>query len=168
MEKKQILTADMADMKLRRMAYEILENNPGAGTITLAGINGNGVIVARQVADILASIGSVQVESIEVRMDKRNPGDASLSRTISLEGRVVILVDDVTNSGRVLAYALKPFLNGYPVTIQSLVLVERSHKTFPIHPDFVGLTLSTTLHEHISVEVDGDRISGAWVEESGQ
>ena len=168
MEKKQILTAEMADMKLRRMAYEILENNPGVDAITLAGIHGNGLIVARQVADILSSIGSIAVEFIEVLMDKRDPGDASLSRAVSLEGRVVILVDDVTNSGRVLTYALKPFLNGYPRTIQSLVLVERSHKTFPIHPDFVGLTLSTTLHEHISVEVVGDRISGAWVEEYAQ
>jgi len=168
MEKKQILTAELADMKLRRMAYEILENNPGVNSLTLAGINGNGWIVASQMAGLLRSISGIQVELIEVLMDKRDPGKVSLSHPIGLEGRVVVLVDDVTNSGRVLAYALKPFLEGYPKTIQSLVLVERSHKTFPIHPDFVGLTLSTTLHEHISVEVDGDHISGAWVEEAGQ
>jgi pyrimidine operon attenuation protein / uracil phosphoribosyltransferase len=168
MEKKQILTAELAEMKLRRMAYEILENNPGGDSITLAGINGNGWVVARQLAAILGSISDVRLELVEVKMDKRNPGHVTLSQPLGLDGRVVVLIDDVTNSGRVLTYAIKPFLEGYPRTIQSLVLVERSHKTFPIHPDFVGLSLSTTLHEHISVDVDGERINGAWLEEGGQ
>jgi len=168
MEKKYILSSDLAEKKLRRMAYEILENNPGVLSITLAGIRENGLVVARQVADMLKSISSMQLEVIEVIMDKKNPKTVGLSVPISLEGRVIILVDDVTNSGRVLLYALKPFLEGYPQKIQTLVLVERSHKTYPIHPDYVGLSLSTTLNEHISVEVDGDRVTGAWLETRNQ
>jgi len=168
MEKKYILSAELAEMKLRRMAYEILENNPGVSTITLAAIHGNGLIVARQLEHLLKSIASVKVDFVEVNMDKHQPGTAQLAEKIELQGRTIILIDDVTNSGRVLSYALKPFLEGYPERIQSLVLVERSHKTFPIHPDYVGLSLSTTLHEHISVEVDHDRVTGAWLSESPQ
>jgi pyrimidine operon attenuation protein / uracil phosphoribosyltransferase len=168
MEKKYILSAELADMKLRRMAYEILENNPGVSAITLAAIHGNGLVVARQMERLLRSISSVSVEQVEVTMDKHFPGTAALSRPIDLEGRTIILIDDVTNSGRVLVYALKPFLEGYPGRIQSLVLIERSHKTFPIHPDYVGLSLSTTLHEHISVEVNEDRVTGAWLSENIQ
>ena len=145
MEKKYILSAELAEMKLRRMAYEILENNPGVSAITLAAIHGNGLIVARQLERLLRSISPVQVEFVEVTMDKHHPGTAQLAAPLDLEGRTIILIDDVTNSGRVLSYALKPFLEGYPEKIQSLVLVERSHKTFPIHPDYVGLSLSTTL-----------------------
>lgn len=165
MEKKYILSAELAEMKLRRMAYEILENNPGVSAITLAAIHGNGQVVARQMGELLKSISDVKVELVEVAMDKHHPGTAKLSAPLELAGKTIILIDDVTNSGRVLSYALKPFLEGYPERIQSLVLVERSHKTFPIHPDYVGLSLSTTQHEHISVEVDDDHVTGAWLSE---
>jgi pyrimidine operon attenuation protein/uracil phosphoribosyltransferase len=69
----------------------------------------------------------------------------------------------VANSGRTLLYALKPFLNFNPRKIETLVLVERSHKKFPVFSDFVGLSLSTTLQEHITVETDGNTITGAWL-----
>ncbi len=163
MEKKHILSAELAEMKLRRMAYEILENNPGVSEITLAAIHGNGQVVAKQMEKLLRSISSVKVGVVEVAMDKNHPGTAKLASPLELAGSTIILIDDVTNSGRVLSYALKPFLEGYPGRIQTLVLVERSHKTFPIHPDYVGLSLSTTMHEHISVEVDQDRVTGAWL-----
>jgi pyrimidine operon attenuation protein / uracil phosphoribosyltransferase len=78
--------------------------------------------------------------------------------------KVVILVDDVANSGKTLTYALKPFLEFHPKKIQTLVLVERSHKVFPVQPDYVGLSVGTTLQEHIYVEVDGDEVKGAWLE----
>ncbi len=88
----------------------------------------------------------------------------TLIRPVDFNDRVVILVDDVTNSGKTLMYALKPFLQQYPKKIQMLVMVERSHKKFPVQPDYVGLSLSSTLHEHIYVEVEGDRITGAYLE----
>ena len=75
-----------------------------------------------------------------------------------------MLVDDVANSGRTLLYDLKPFLQTYPKKIQTLVLVERSHKLFPVQTDFVGLSISTTIQEHIIVETNGDEIAGAWLQ----
>jgi pyrimidine operon attenuation protein/uracil phosphoribosyltransferase len=76
---------------------------------------------------------------------------------------VVIIVDDVSNSGKTLTYALKPILSFSPRKVQTLVMVERSHRKFPVHPDYVGLSLSTFLHEHIYVEVEGNQVTGAYV-----
>jgi pyrimidine operon attenuation protein/uracil phosphoribosyltransferase len=165
MEKKCILSAELAAMKLRRMAYEIMEHNPDASAITIAGIQGNGVYVAGQVADLLRSISTLKVETLIVLMDKTDPLKVRLSEPVSIDGKIIVLVDDVSNSGKVLLYALKPFLEGYPKKIQTLVLLERSHKTYPIHPDYVGLSLSTMLKENISVEIVNGQVDSAWLEE---
>jgi pyrimidine operon attenuation protein/uracil phosphoribosyltransferase len=79
-------------------------------------------------------------------------------------GKVVILIDDVANSGSTMLYALKPLLLSYPKKIQTLALVERTHKSFPIDVDYVGLSISTNLDEHINVEVESGEVGGAWIE----
>ena len=76
------------------------------------------------------------------------------------QGKMIIVVDDVANSGKTLLYAMKPFLNFHPRKIESLVLVGRTHKAFPVQPDYTGLFLSTTLQEHIYVEVGDGRAKG--------
>ena len=78
-------------------------------------------------------------------------------------GQVVIIVDDVVSSGKTLLYSVKPFLEFQPKKIQTLVLVERSYKSFPVRPDYVGLSISTTLLEHIFVEVKNDEVTGAYL-----
>jgi pyrimidine operon attenuation protein/uracil phosphoribosyltransferase len=77
---------------------------------------------------------------------------------------VIIIIDDVANSGRTVLYALKPFLDFYPKKIQTLVLVERRHNSFPVRPDYIGLSVATTLQEHIFVEVDSEKVLGAYLE----
>jgi pyrimidine operon attenuation protein/uracil phosphoribosyltransferase len=163
MEKKIILTSSAAAMKLRRMAYEILENNQGENHLILAGIKGSGLVVARQLQKVLAGISTVSTELIHIGFDKKRPSSIDLSNQMDFNDKVIIIIDDVTNSGKSLLYALKPFLAFYPKKIQTLVLVERSHKTYPIHPDFVGLSLATTLQEHIYVEVKENEITGAYI-----
>jgi pyrimidine operon attenuation protein/uracil phosphoribosyltransferase len=163
MEKKQILTGSHAAMKLRRMAYEILEENPGEKQIILAGIRNAGSVVAAQLQAMLSGISDMDVQVVSLLLDKRHPTGVEVSDPVDFNGKVVILVDDVTNSGRTLLYALKPFLSCHPKKIQTLVLVERSHKSFPIHPDFTGLRLSTTIHEQVVVEVDQGEITGAYL-----
>lgn len=163
MERKQILTGAHAAMKLRRLAYEILENNPGEQELLLAGIKGCGLVVARQLLSILSEISNVSVRLISIDINKDHPGAVELSESVVMDGKVVILIDDVANSGRTLLYALRPFLDCHPRKIQTLVLVERSHKAYPIHPDFVGLRLATTMQDHVRVEVDGDLITGAYI-----
>jgi pyrimidine operon attenuation protein/uracil phosphoribosyltransferase len=89
--------------------------------------------------------------------------ETSLDKEIDFDDRTIIVVDDVANSGRILLYALKHFLLYQPKSIQTLVLIERSHKLFPIQTDYVGLSIATTLQEHITVKTEGDKITGAWL-----
>ena len=146
------------------MALEIIEKNPGEKSFILAGIRGSGEVVARNVQKYLGDTNGIQTKFITISIDKRNPGEVELSETMDFNEKLIIVIDDVANSGRTLLYALKPFLSFHPKKIQTLVLVERSHNSFPIHSDYIGLSVATRPEEHIYVEVDGDRIIGAYLE----
>jgi pyrimidine operon attenuation protein / uracil phosphoribosyltransferase len=159
-----ILDAATASRKLQRMAYEIAEQNlEGNNELILAGIKGNGVVLAKIIAGYLKEIYKGPVRFIEIELDKRHPKDIRLSEALSFDDAVIILVDDVTNSGKTLLYALKPFLAFHPKKIQTLTLIERSHKVYPVKSDYVGVSLATTLQEHIFVEVEGERVTGAYL-----
>jgi pyrimidine operon attenuation protein / uracil phosphoribosyltransferase len=161
--KNYILDKAVAAKKLKRMAYEILENNINEEHIILAGIRDSGSVVARCIRKILSEISAVKTELITITLDKHLPKDVKLSEKPDFNGKVVIVIDDVANSGKTLLYALKPFLEYQPKKIQTLILVERSHKTFPVHPDYVGLSIATTLQEHIYVEVNDEEVLGAYL-----
>jgi pyrimidine operon attenuation protein / uracil phosphoribosyltransferase len=163
-DKKYILDEATTGRKLKRMAYEILENNIDEPELILAGIDENGVVIAHEIQKILADISQFKTKLINIALNKRNPGTITLSEQINLDDKVIIIVDDVANSGKTLLYALKPFLEFHPKKIQILVLVERTHKAFSIKPDYVGISLSTTIQEHIFVEVQQDKVIGAWME----
>ena len=163
-DKKYILSKEVVGKKLQRMAYEILENNIDEKEIILAGIRESGSVVAKVIQGMLAEISSIKTELITITLDKKEPTDVSLSRSIDLNGKVIILVDDVSNSGKTLLYALKPFIEFHPKKIQILVLVERTHTSFPVRPDYVGLSIATTLQEHIFVEVKGEVVIGAYLQ----
>ena len=163
-DKKYILSKEVVEKKLRRMAYEILENNIDEKEIILAGIRESGSVVAKVIQQMLGEISSVKTELITITLDKKEPTDVSLSRSFDFNGKVIILIDDVSNSGKTLLYALKPFIAFHPKKIQTLVLVERTHTSFPVRPDYVGLSIATTLQEHIFVEVKKDEISGAYLQ----
>jgi pyrimidine operon attenuation protein / uracil phosphoribosyltransferase len=163
LEKKYILNEAIAEQKMRRMALEIIENNHDEPELILAGIRESGSVVARNIQKMIAEISPVKTELISLSLDKRQPREIVLSKPIDFTNKVIIIIDDVANSGKTLLYALKPFLEYYPKKIQSLVLVERSHNSFPVHSDYAGLSLATTLQEHIYVEVEGDKIKGAYL-----
>jgi pyrimidine operon attenuation protein/uracil phosphoribosyltransferase len=162
-DKKYILSKEVVGKKLQRMAYEILENNIDEKEIILAGIRESGSVVAKVIQQMLGEISSIKTELITITLDKKEPTEVSLSRSIDLNGKVIILIDDVSNSGKTLLYALKPFIEFHPKKIQTLVLVERTHTSFPVRPDYVGLSIATTLQEHIFVEVKGTEITGAYL-----
>ena len=165
MEKNYILSPEVAEKKLRRMAFEILENNFGETEFILAGIRESGTVIAKTIQQLLKEIAAeINTELITVSLDKRNPREVTLNPVPDFRNRVIILIDDVSNSGKTLLYAIKPFLDSSPKKIQTLVLVERSYKTFPVKPDYVGLSVATTLQEHIYVDVEGGRVKGAWLE----
>lgn len=161
--KNYILDAKTAGKKLRRMAYQILENNNDEESIILAGIKESGSVVARNLQKMLAEISPLKTELMTISLDKKKPGKIALDKEINFTGKVIIIIDDVANSGRTLLYALKPFLDFLPKKIQTLVLVERSHKIFPVHSDYVGISIATTMQEHIYVEVENEIITGAYL-----
>jgi pyrimidine operon attenuation protein/uracil phosphoribosyltransferase len=158
-----ILDKETVKRKIRRMALEVAEQNAGEKELVLAGIVGHGEVVAKAVAAELQKLVQVNVNLVTVQLDKKDPFNAIIEPAINLANKVIIIVDDVANTGKVLFYALKPFLQTYPKKLQTLVLVERSHKLFPIQSDYAGLTIATTLQEHIAVETEGGEISGAWL-----
>jgi pyrimidine operon attenuation protein / uracil phosphoribosyltransferase len=162
-EKNYILDKAVAAKKLKRMAYEILENNIDEDYLILAGIRESGSVVARNIQQILGEISPVKTELLTISLDKHAPRDVRVSEQLDFNDKVIIVIDDVANSGRTLLYALKPFLEFQPRKIQTLILVERSHKAFPVHADYVGLSIATTLQEHIYVEVNTDEVLGAYL-----
>jgi len=162
--KKYILDQVTAEKKMRRMALEIIENNIDETGIILAGVRESGTVVAKHMQELLSEISPVKTELISITLDKREPKEVTLSKEMDFNNEVIILVDDVANSGKTLLYALKPFLVFHPKKIQMLVLVERSHNSFPVHPDYVGLSVSTTLQEHIYVEVEEGKIAGTYLQ----
>lgn len=162
--KKYILDAATTAKKLHRMAYEIVENNIDEQEIVLAGIRVSGSVVAKNIQQLLAGISTIKTELITIDLDKKQPREVSLSKEMDFTGKVIVVIDDVANSGKTILYAMKPFLAFHPKKIQTLVLVERTHKTFPVSTDFSGLSVATTLQEHIYVEVEGDKVMGAYME----
>lgn len=163
-DKNYILDAATAEKKLRRMAYEILENNPDEKLLILAGIRESGSVIARRVQEYLKQISDVSTELITISLDKKYPTTVKLSKEMNFDNQVIIVMDDVANSGKTLLYALKPFMEFHPKSIETLVLVERSHKLFPVKPDYVGLSIATTLQEHIYVVEENDKVTGAYLD----
>lgn len=146
------------------MAYQVWEHNSREESVTLVGIEGSGLAVARSLAAVLKKISPLQIEVLSIKMNKRKPLSQEINIKTDLTGRSVILVDDVANSGRTLLYALKPLLNYDVKKILIAVLVDRRHKSFPVSPDIVGYSIATTLKEHIEVETEGDLITAAYLE----
>ena len=159
-----ILDEAVAEKKLRRMALEILENNYEEKELIIAGIRENGSVIARNIQKMLDELGNIQTRIMNIALDKKRPGAINLSESFDFNDKVILLVDDVANSGKTLLYALKPFLEFQPKKIQTLVLVERSHNSFPVHPDYSGICIATTLQEHIYVEVENDTVIGAYLQ----
>lgn len=157
----QILTHEQVKQIVKRMAYQIYENNFDEKELILAGISGRGETLANMLCEELGEISRLKLHKITITINKENPSESTtlLSSEIPLKDKKAIIVDDVLNTGRTLIYALLPFLKGNATKIQTAVLVDRNHKTFPVSADFIGTSLSTTLQEHITVEIEKKKIN---------
>ena len=156
-----ILSKNAAAKKLRRMAIEIVERNETMQPIIIIGIKENGMVIAEEISKQLKSVFTGVVQTISLAIDKKNPKEITLSDNISLKDKLILLVDDVANSGRTMLYALAPLLAHNPSQIETLALVERTHKLFPVALNYVGLSVSTNADEHIEVIVENGKIMGA-------
>lgn len=158
MAESQLLILDKKQIqqKINRIAYQILEDNLDEKEIVLAGIWDRGYKLALRLKKVLAKISDLKITMLRIDLDRLN---SKLVANTDLDeshwkNKVIILVDDVLNSGKTLAYGLGVFLNTPHKKIRTVVLVDRSHKIFPIATDFVGLEMATVLKEHVDVVMD--------------
>lgn len=154
--KNIILDTLVVTQKIRRIAYQILESNSNEKEVVIAGIVGNGLLLAKKLVVDLNSISDIKTTLCEVMIDKKNPL-ASIHTTLDekdYKHKSIVLVDDVLNSGATLIYAVKHFLNVPLKRFKTAVLVNRNHKKYPVKADFKGISLSTSINEHVVVEFD--------------
>ncbi len=150
----RILVHKQIESKIKRMAYQILENNFREKNIYLAGIKGGGYTLAKILQSELNEMEQIKTTLIEVSIDKEKPLSSPVTLDVNIvkpQNSVVVLIDDVLNSGKTMVYALKPFLALPLKKIETAFLVNRSHRLFPISAKYTGIELSTTIQEHISV-----------------
>jgi len=158
-----VLNASSADKKLRRMALEIAERNEGISEIIIIGIKENGIFIAKKIEEYLRPFFAGILHTVALTINKKNPNEVILSENVSLENKLILLVDDVANSGKTMLYSIRPLLLQFPAQIQTLALVERTHKIFPIALNYVGLSVSTTKKETIVVTVTAGEVAGAYI-----
>ena len=152
--KNIILNTLAVSQKIRRIAYQILESNSNEKEVIIVGIVGNGLLFAKEIVRDLNQISDIKTTLCEIVINKKNPLD-TVSTTLSEEdykNKSIVLVDDVLNSGATLIYAVKHFLNVPLKRFKTAVLVNRNHKKYPVKADFKGISLSTSIKEHVVVE----------------
>lgn len=139
--------------KIKRIAYQIYESNVNENRVILAGIAKNGFELAEKVKKELEKIAEIKVALCEVSINKKNPLEkieTSLTPQ-DYKNESIVLVDDVLNSGTTLIYGVRHFLNVPFKQFKTAVLVDRSHKKYPVKADFKGISLSTSLNETVKV-----------------
>jgi pyrimidine operon attenuation protein / uracil phosphoribosyltransferase len=151
-----ILNSGQIEKKITRIAYEIYEDNSAEKEVVLAGTGSGGYEMAQKIEQVLKKISPLKTTLTKVLVNKNalaEEGAISLDKKINLSGKMVILVDDVLNTGQMLSYCMKAILK-FPVkSLRIAVLVDRNHTLFPIKSDYTGLSVSTTLQEHIQVNL---------------
>jgi len=151
----KILSHDQIQHKVRRIAYQIYEANVNEKEIIIAGIDGGGLNFAKKIQRVLRAITKADIILCKVSMDKMNPLASGVQTSISADDyahKSIVLVDDVLNSGTTLIYGVHHFLKTPLKQLKTAVLVNRNHKKYPVKADYKGISLSTSLQEHIQVE----------------
>ena len=151
----KILSHQEIQHKIRRIAYQIYEANVEEKQLIVAGIEGGGLSFAKKIQQVLLKITDAEIVLCKVSMDKKNPLKSGVKTSIPEEdyaNRSVVLVDDVLNSGTTLIYGVQHFLKTPLKRLKTAVLVNRNHKKYPVKADYKGISLSTSLQEHINVQ----------------
>jgi len=160
MASQTILNKTEINNKLRRIAFQIYENNVDESEIVLAGIDKNGYLLAKKLKTIINKIATLEVVLCKVTIDRKKPqGDIKTSiKSEDYTNKSIVLIDDVLHSGTTLIYGVKHFLEVPLKQFKTAVLVNRNHKKYPIKADFKGISLSTSLNEHVQVVLNSNRM----------
>ena len=164
MEKSRttILNNDDVEKKIARIAFQIIEEYYEDKELLIVGISKNGFLLAGKIAKLVQrDLPKSTINLMELTINKRNPlkENVTISPNLSFGNKKVILVDDVLNSGKTLMQAASYIVSKDIKKMNTVVLVDRRHRNFPIKAYWVGLTLSTTIQEHINVEILENDIS---------
>ena len=149
----EILGAEAIAHKVQRLAWELYDRHSKAEQLYVVGIQGNGYWLAQQLVAKLNAISDMKIELMELALDKSDPKPADMQIDLP-SGAHVALVDDVLNSGRTLLWAVIKLMEFHPQQLSTTVLVDRSHKRYPVKADMKGLSLSTTLQETVKLNVE--------------
>jgi pyrimidine operon attenuation protein/uracil phosphoribosyltransferase len=152
-----VLDTTQIQKKITRIAYEIYEQHADEKEIVLAGAAPGGYLLAQRVEQVLKKISPLKTTLVKIEVDKKKPVHVATiiaDGKVDLKNKAVVLVDDVLNTGKVLSYCMAAFL-AHPVkSVKLAVLVDRNHTLFPIKSDYTGLSISTTMQEHIAVDLE--------------
>lgn len=151
----EILSSEDIIYKIQRLAWELNDRHSKAEQLYVVGIQGNGYWLAQQLVTKLKSISDIDINLFELALDKNNPNPTDMKISLPT-GAHVALVDDVLNSGRTLLWAVIKLMEFHPQQLSTTVLVDRSHKRYPVKADIKGLSLSTTLQETVQLIVEAD------------
>ncbi|PRY16301.1 pyrimidine operon attenuation protein/uracil phosphoribosyltransferase [Pontibacter ummariensis] len=160
-----ILDRQQIEQKITRIAYEIYEQNFEAEELVLAGIHPNGYTLAEMLMKRLQQVSTLKVQLLRVTLDKTAPLEQPVElspKEVSLQDKAVVIVDDVLNTGKTLAYTLHTFLPRNPRKVEIATLVDRHHPLFPVAATYTGYSLATTLNEHVLVRLNED-LYGAYL-----
>jgi len=149
----EILGAEAIAHKVQRLAWELYDRHSKAEQLYVVGIQGNGYWLAQQLVAKLNAISDMKIELMELALDKSDPKPTDMQIDLP-SGAHVALVDDVLNSGRTLLWAVIKLMEFHPQQLSTTVLVDRSHKRYPVKADIKGLSLSTTLQETVKLNVE--------------
>ena len=160
MDKKKILTNSQIKRKIKRISLQIIESNFEEKEVILAGIEQNGFLLAKELNKMITELSKLSIKLCSLKVDKKNPlNNISTSLNSSeYKNKSIVVVDDVLNSGSTLMYAVKHFLDTELRQLKTAVLVDRNHKKFPIKADFKGVSLSTSIQNHVKVQFDKNSI----------
>lgn len=158
MSRTKVLEQYQIEQKIIRMAWEIYEQNFEESEIVIAGIDAQGYILAERLSNHLNKISKQEISLVKLALDKKNPlsKEITVNNNLELKNKVVVLVDDVLNSGKTLIYSSQYFLNNQVKKLMTAVLIDRNYRLFPIKADVVGVSLSTTMQEHVTVDLGSD------------
>jgi pyrimidine operon attenuation protein/uracil phosphoribosyltransferase len=153
---QEILSHVQIEQKINRLAHQLLENCFEEKEIFIGGIQGNGYILAERLSNVMAANSNLKTHLFEIKLNKSEPWSQDITLTLDkekMENGYIVLVDDVLNSGKTMQYALVEILQFPTKAIKTLTLVDRKHRRFPIKANFVGMSLSTTLKQHVEVDI---------------
>ena len=162
MDRKKILNNLQIKKKIKRIALQIIEANINERELVLAGIEKNGYIIAKKISEKVKKHSEMEIKLCNININKKNPrNDISTSLDLNnFQNKSIVIIDDVLNSGSTLMYAVKYFLDTDVKKIKTAVLIDRNHKKFPIKVDFKGLSLSTSIQNHVEVVLSESKLEG--------